>query len=77
MRDRKKFRLSETKWNRKKRKVAKNNMRNDRKRRQDVNVIVNCAETTKIKNVDNDLWNKDATKVVDSEREKKRHKDNE
>ena len=72
-------RLDFTKQKQKERKnkVAKNNVIEDRKRSPDANVQVNSVETTKIKNFDNELWFSHATKSVDSERDKKRHKENE
>ena len=44
----------------------------DRKRGPNVNVHANSAETTKIQNVDIELWFAFATKAVDSARDKKR-----
>ena len=49
-------------------------MNEDRKRGPDVNVQENGAETIEIHNFYNDLWFTFATKAVDSERDKKRHK---
>jgi len=53
------------------------NMNEDRKRGPDVNVQENSAEAIEIQNFDNELWFTFATKAVDSERDKKRHKENE
>ena len=49
----------------------------DKKRRPDVNVQIKSVETIKISNFDEDLWFPYATKVVDSERNNKRHNENE
>ena len=54
-----------------------NNTNEDRKRGPDVNVQENSAETTDMQNFDDELWFAFATKAVDSERDKKRHKENE
>ena len=76
--ERKKIRLDCLKQKRQeiKEKIAKNNMYEDRKRGLAVNVIENSAETTNIKNFNNELWHACATKEVDSESDKKSHDEN-
>ena len=52
-------------------------MNKDRKRGPDVNAQEKGVEKTEIQNFDNELWFKFASKLVDNERDKKMHKDNE
>ena len=47
-----------------------------RKRCPDVKAIENSDKIIKIKNFDYELWHSRTTKEVDSEREKKRNKEN-